>query len=52
MGRTRCKNCAHFKAPDSCALVQGKIDPAFWCEKFKMAGKGKVAWMSAQQAIR
>ena len=27
----RCDGCAHFLAPDSCKLVEGKINPSGWC---------------------
>lgn len=50
MGRRRCKNCAHYEPPNACELVSGVIDPAYWCEKFKMAGRGKD-WLSAQQRV-
>lgn len=35
MGQTRCRNCRHFLAPSACALVQGVIDPEYWCERFQ-----------------
>lgn len=35
MGKTRCKNCTNFRAPDSCSKVIGKIDPEYWCELFR-----------------
>lgn len=37
MGKTRCRNCAHFQKPHGCALVAGKIDPGYWCQKFTAA---------------
>jgi len=30
-GEQRCDGCAHFLAPESCKLVEGKISPAGWC---------------------
>lgn len=27
----KCAGCKHFKAPDSCRLVEGKISPDGWC---------------------
>lgn len=32
----RCKNCVHFQSPDACELVEGDIDPNYWCKKFEM----------------
>ena len=30
----KCANCALFKAPDSCTLVEGSISPDGWCRFF------------------
>lgn len=30
----RCKNCLHFAAPHACAIVEGIIDPDYWCREF------------------
>lgn len=30
----KCSTCLHFVAPDSCKLVEGKIDPNGWCSLF------------------
>ena len=30
-GEQRCDGCAHFLAPGSCKLVDGKISPSGWC---------------------
>ncbi|HYS93003.1 MAG TPA: hypothetical protein VEL48_06210 [Candidatus Acidoferrales bacterium] len=27
----KCSICLHFVAPDSCKMVEGKIDPNGWC---------------------
>jgi hypothetical protein len=37
MGATRCKNCAHFEAPNRCEIVMGLIDPDYWCRRFERA---------------
>jgi hypothetical protein len=29
-----CGLCRHFEKPDACELVEGKIDPARWCNLF------------------
>lgn len=40
-GDDRCKNCKHFIAGGSCELVEGEIDPDYWCKKFEAkAGAG------------
>lgn len=33
-GKQHCAVCANFIAPDSCRLVEGKIDPNGWCTLF------------------
>jgi len=30
----KCSLCLHFVAPDSCKVVEGKIDPNGWCALF------------------
>jgi hypothetical protein len=35
MKSKHCGICQHFRPPHSCELVEGKIDPEYWCEKFK-----------------
>ena len=30
-GDQECDKCLHFVAPDSCKLVDGKINPKGWC---------------------
>lgn len=30
-----CGICRHFERPDACRLVEGKIDPTFWCRLFE-----------------
>lgn len=35
-GESRCKNCAHFEAPNACELVAGVIDPDYWCKRFSL----------------
>jgi len=30
-GDQQCDKCQHFVAPDSCKLVDGKINPKGWC---------------------
>ena len=33
-GAFECDKCLHFVAPDSCKLVEGKINPKGWCQLF------------------
>ena len=33
-GTQECDTCLHFVAPDSCKLVEGKINPKGWCALF------------------
>lgn len=33
-GKQHCAVCANFIAPDSCRLVEGKINPNGWCTLF------------------
>ena len=33
-GDQKCSTCLHFVAPDSCKLVEGKINPEGWCALF------------------
>ena len=30
----KCSICLHFVAPDSCKMVEGKIEPNGWCSLF------------------
>ena len=30
-GPQECDNCLHFVPPDSCKMVEGKINPKGWC---------------------
>jgi len=30
-GNQECDTCLHYVAPDSCKLVEGKINPKGWC---------------------
>jgi hypothetical protein len=30
----KCSGCAHFLAPNDCAIVQGPISPEGWCQNF------------------
>lgn len=43
MASAHCGICKHFRAPDACAIVEGKISPSMWCKFFglKAAAKGK-----------
>lgn len=34
MGKTRCRNCAHYQG-GSCEIVRGDIDPDYWCQEFE-----------------
>ena len=33
-GNQECDKCLHFVAPDSCKVVEGKINPKGWCVLF------------------
>jgi outer membrane protein OmpA-like peptidoglycan-associated protein len=33
-GDQECDRCLHFVPPDSCKLVEGKINPKGWCLLF------------------
>ena len=33
-GTQECDNCLQFVAPDSCKLVEGKINPKGWCQLY------------------
>jgi hypothetical protein len=33
-GDQKCSICLHFVPPDSCKLVEGKINPEGWCSLF------------------
>ena len=30
-GHQQCDNCLHWEPPDSCKVVEGKINPKAWC---------------------
>jgi hypothetical protein len=34
-GRERCGRCRHFRAPDGCEIVDGRISPQGWCRYFE-----------------
>ena len=40
-GPQECDNCLHFVAPDSCKLVEGKINPKGWCQLYAPKPKTK-----------
>ena len=40
-GTQECDNCLHFVAPDSCKLVEGKINPKGWCQLYAPKPKTK-----------
>ena len=33
-GAQECDHCLHFIAPNSCKMVEGKINPKGWCALF------------------
>jgi hypothetical protein len=33
-GDQECDKCLHFVPPDSCKMVEGKINPKGWCSLF------------------
>lgn len=37
-GDASCANCALFKAPSSCTLVDGTISPTGWCRFYSKKG--------------
>jgi len=36
-GRERCGRCVHFRPPNGCEIVAGRISPKGWCHYFKAA---------------
>lgn len=38
-GEQQCDRCAHFMAPDSCKLVEGKISRSGWCSLYSAKPK-------------
>lgn len=38
-GDQECDRCLHFLPPDSCRLVEGKINPKGWCALFALKPK-------------
>jgi 8-oxo-dGTP pyrophosphatase MutT (NUDIX family) len=37
-GEDRCKHCNHFEKPNACEIVEGRIDPEYWCKRFERVG--------------
>jgi len=37
MKSAHCGICKHYRSPGSCELVEGDIDPSYWCELFSRA---------------
>ena len=37
----RCGRCVHYRTNGTCALVEGNIDPNYWCKLFKSKGDRK-----------
>jgi hypothetical protein len=33
----QCSKCRHYDAPARCDIVEGKIKPGGWCNRFKRA---------------
>lgn len=33
-GPHHCSECKHFRGPNSCEIVSGRIEAGDWCEKF------------------
>ncbi len=31
----RCELCKHYRKPDSCQIVEGKVSDGGWCEMFE-----------------
>jgi hypothetical protein len=40
-GTQECDNCLQFVPPDSCKLVEGKINPKGWCQLYAPKPKTK-----------
>jgi hypothetical protein len=38
-GPQECDTCLHFVAPNSCKMVEGKINPKGWCSLFAQKPK-------------
>lgn len=34
-GGKKCADCAQFRAPDGCSIVQGPISPDGWCRLYR-----------------
>jgi len=42
-----CGICRHFEAPQSCAIVAGRIARLFWCNRFERSGvMAKRGWIA------
>jgi hypothetical protein len=37
-GQQSCAGCVHFESPNSCSVVQGKISPSGWCQRYSAKG--------------
>ncbi len=37
--QAHCGICAHFREPQGCEIVAGRIDPKKWCEYFERKKK-------------
>lgn len=35
MRTSHCAVCEHYESPDACEVVAGRIDPGYWCSRFK-----------------
>lgn len=38
-GNQQCDNCVQWAPPDSCKVVEGKIDPKGWCALYALKPK-------------
>ena len=38
--KNHCSQCQHFKAPNSCEIVAGRVEPADWCDRFMPVDQG------------
>lgn len=36
-GTQQCSGCRHFMPPDACRVVEGKISPQGWCNRWQAA---------------
>jgi hypothetical protein len=44
--KAHCGICRHFKKPNACEIIEGKIEPLAWCKYFE---KGK-RWSNLTKA--